>query len=279
MGPRASGKTTYLASLVAISLKERLSGVQIRPSGAAVDKLKDLVVNFIKEKINVPPTPPEEEISYRFDIEFTAVKRVPKNTKLELSIKDYSGERLNDLFKDITKEQLSTNQKKELQNFLDDCFRVDRWLVMLSEWEPGKDKEVYEPIFEKLCNEIDGRQKKNKAIRGLRIAVVMTKCERGEIWTGRLEPEEDLFKVRLPSTYSLLKRRLIPNERLRFFACSSFGVMGDRDPRPNRYINDNDGTPAEYRCVLQDYQRWQPYGVIAPLYWLTTGQELQNECL
>ena len=94
---------------------------------------------------------------------------------------------------------------------------------MLTDWEPGRDIHLYKPAFTKLCQEISEREQINPEIKNLRIAVVMSKCERGEIWPCRLDPDEDLFKVRLPETYSLLTRKL-PRERLQFFACSSFGV-------------------------------------------------------
>lgn len=61
----------------------------------------------------------------------------------------------------------------------------------------------------------------------------MSKCERGEIWPGRIEPEVDIFHQHLPGTTKLLQNRLKNN--VRFFAISTFGVLDKyNDPRPNR---------------------------------------------
>jgi hypothetical protein len=107
----------------------------------------------------------------------------------------------------------------------------------------------------------------------------MSKCERGEIWPGRLDPDEDLFKVRLPNTYRCLtENKNISNKRLRFFACSSFGVRDFQDPRPNRQSFDKD-LPSEFSAVIRDDCEWKPYGLIAPLYWLSTGNVLSEPSL
>ncbi|MCL2934792.1 MAG: hypothetical protein MGG11_21850 [Trichodesmium sp. MAG_R03] len=106
----------------------------------------------------------------------------------------------------------------------------------------------------------------------------MSKCERGEIWPGRLDPDEDLFKVRLPKTYCYLTQtKKISGERLRFFACSSFGVRGSQDPRPNHQTFDNN--PTEFEATLIDDGKWKPYGLIKPLYWLKTGKVLSDSSI
>jgi hypothetical protein len=104
----------------------------------------------------------------------------------------------------------------------------------------------------------------------------MSKCERGEIWGGRLDPEADLFKIRLPKTYRLLKERL--KNKVKFFACSAYGILGKNDPRPNRFYKSG-VHHAEHKAYLRDYDNWNPYGVIEPIYWLDTGEYLHNEFL
>jgi hypothetical protein len=87
--------------------------------------------------------------------------------------------------------------------------------------------------------------------------------------------------MRLPETHKVLTQK-IPRHRLKFFACSSFGIMSDRredfDPRPNRYVPD-DGSPAEYSASIRDPDKWQPFGIISPIYWLATGNTLINQRL
>lgn len=95
------------------------------------------------------------------------------------------------------------------------------------------------------------------------LAIVANKVERGEFWLSRHEPEIDLFENFYPKTTSFL-RGAIPYKNLKFFALSSFGVLGRRDPRPNKVSKSRDGNFIE---VLGDYDRWQPYNLLAPLYW------------
>jgi hypothetical protein len=286
MGPRSSGKTTYLASLLALSQKPQpaLSGITIQAGGEKIDQLEKLIKNFIQDKKKMPPTDKGEEYAYRFELKFpvqkswVSLKR--KNLlgrQLTVLFKDSSGERINELFESMNPrrrfEVTDSNQvnPQEIEDFLANCFRVSRWMIMLTEWQPEQDADFYLPIFKRFCDEIDERQSLH-AVKTLRVAMVMAKCERGEIWPGRLDPKEDLFKVRLPKTYQLLTQRL--PAQLRFFACSAYGVLGERDPRPNRYYEEEEGTSAEYRAILRDFTAWKPYGVIEPLYWLSTGQTL-----
>lgn len=106
----------------------------------------------------------------------------------------------------------------------------------------------------------------------LRLAVAMSKCERGEIWPGRLDPEADLFDVHLPKTKSVLEK--IPPKNLRFYAISTFGVLGRNNPRPNRI--EEWGTDGR-NSVLREANRWQPYNMISPLYWLSTGRSMKHD--
>ncbi len=107
----------------------------------------------------------------------------------------------------------------------------------------------------------------------LRIAVAMSKCERGELWPGRLDPEIDLFDVHLPKTKATLCRK-IPPKNLQFYAISTFGVLRRNDPRPNRV--DELGREG-YLSVLREPSHWRPYGMISPLYWLSKGKRMKYD--
>ncbi|NJM73010.1 MAG: hypothetical protein HC862_24280 [Scytonema sp. RU_4_4] len=191
---------------------------------------------------------------------------------LEIIFKDFAGE----IFEDLSFEHRWT----QAQVYINELFTNLSWMIMLTDWQASHDKLLYKPAFEKLYREISEREQVNKEIKKLRLAVVLSKCERGEIWPCRLEPEEDLFKVRLPETYDFLRSKFPPHtNKLKFFACSSFGVLNaqhnDFDPRPNRYISD-DGSSADSTAFLRDPEKWQPFGLISPIYWLATGKVLND---
>ena len=94
----------------------------------------------------------------------------------------------------------------------------------------------------------------------------MSKCERGEIWPGRIDPETDLFRVYLKKTFKTLKKD-IPKRNLRFFALSTFGVLGRYDPRPNRVDAVGSGGRASTLRKSEE-KSWKPYNLIEPLCWL-----------
>ncbi len=278
MGPRSSGKTTYLAALLSLGMKEDGRN-KIRSGGEKIGKLNDLLTNFIQQNQSVPPTDVNSEYDYTFGVDIKDATRILSASKIILSVKDLSGERLDNIFQSFVdptgvRQEQRQQLKNQTDNFLDDCFKLDRWMFMMTEWQPERDKEFFEPVFRHLCDRIEANSRL-KTVKELRIAVVMAKCERGEIWGSRLDPEADLFKVRLPRTYKLLKDRL--DKKVKFFASSAFGVLGVDDPRPNRFYTDNPGIHAENRSRLRDYEKWTPYGVIEPIYWLATGENLHNE--
>ncbi|MDD1469619.1 hypothetical protein MEO43_31295, partial [Dolichospermum sp. ST_sed5] len=169
----------------------------------------------------------------------------------------------------------------EFQEYVEDWLTAKSWMIMLTDWDASNDTKLYAPALNRLLTELSEQANVNETLSKLRVAVVISKCERGELWPCRLDAEEDLFRVRLKETYNVLKEKLPPS-RLRFFACSSFGVMGDssgqHDPRPNRYIPD-DGSSAEFIAHLRDVDAWKPFGLISPLYWLSTGRVFHDERL
>jgi hypothetical protein len=52
-----------------------------------------------------------------------------------------------------------------------------------------------------------------------------------------------------------------------------FGVLGNKDPRPNR--KEELGKEGRY-SVLRETDNWSPYGMISPLYWLSTGKRMKE---
>lgn len=206
LGPRGVGKTTYLATLAAFPHKELFPGLEITPIGPDAEKLVGMAEDILKKGARLPPT--RELKRYRLEI------KLPSSQKIELVAVDYAGE----IFEDIALAHKWT----EIQAYVENLFRVQGWLVMLTDWQSEQDTRLYKPVLSKLWQELTAHEKNTPEIKLLRIAIVMAKCERGEIWPGRLEPDEDLFKARLPETYQLLKGKF-SFDKLRFFACSSFG--------------------------------------------------------
>ncbi len=274
IGSRSSGKTTYLASLLRLpqEFKRQFPGLTIAPITDESQNLIQSAQNILEKGAKFASTDVGNEPFYSFQIKIPQNKNSPEII-LDLTVKDYAGE--------IFQIAAEPHRWSELKPYLDDWCSAPNWMIMLTDWETQNDQRIYAPAIERLLTEVSDRAAVQPALNNLRVAVVMTKCERGELWPCRLDAEEDLFKVRLKNTYKVLKDNL-PLSRLRFFACSSFGVLSDRprdlDPRPNRYVPD-DGSSAEFNTYLRDITAWKPFGLISPIYWLSTGSVFHDECL
>ncbi|MFW6296747.1 MAG: hypothetical protein ACOC04_06110 [Halothece sp.] len=257
IGPRASGKTTYLAALAYCQDKRqrqaRTKIYNIQPLNEEAKQLTAQSENIIQQGLSFEPNIVGDKIKTPDDLHYYSFMIEVKNTLLskperfQLNAKDYPGE----VFEDITKHK----------DFIDECLMKDvvGCLILFTGWEKGEDSSYYQ-LMSKF---IDAMNNENR-IQDLRLAVAMSKCERGEIWPGRLDPETDLFGVHLPKTLKTLKDKIL-RKNLRFYAMSTFGVLGRNNPRPNRI--DRGGKES----VLRDAAKWRPYNLVEPLYWLSKG--------
>ncbi len=270
VGPQTSGKTTYLSALALLSKSKNPNHELVNVTAQSDDAItleKDGNNQWMNQTPLLPTdleTDPDSLPEYKFLIEVSnSFRRNP--FKITLTAKDYGGE----FFQELRQHP----QPPRLKSYLKDCMNAATgWIVMLPDFSlTNLDAESidseYQDILEKLIREA----KQKDILRYLRLAIVMSKCERGELWPSRWEPERDLFKVRLPETTKYLRKpSVIPKNNVSFFALSSFGVLAHNDPRPNRY------TQRHGSAVLNDRDSWFPHGLINPLYWIATGNKWKN---
>lgn len=268
VGPRSSGKTTYLAALAYWPAQKRTgknsNSFNIQPLNEDAKGLAYKAENIISEGASLAPTEVAGGIDalpyYSFKCEIN--RQFQKRHEINLAVRDYPGE--------IFEELESGAANSMHQEFIDECLMKDvtGCLILLTEWKRGTDK-FYKRVVERFTELMDSHERAND----LRIAVAMSKCERGELWPGRLEPETDLFDVHLPKTKATLQAK-IPEKNLNFFALSTFGVLRRNDPRPNRV--DELGTGGRH-SVLRNASLWRPYGMISPLCWLSNGKRMKAD--
>ncbi|MBE9238855.1 hypothetical protein IQ227_23250 [Anabaena aphanizomenioides LEGE 00250] len=267
IGPQASGKTTYLAALAYQPSKAawRKKNFKVQALNDETKELADNAENIIVEGASLEPTRTyvttiDDLKVYSFLIEIQ--KKWQKPEKINLAVRDYPGE----VFKEL--ESVSADPVHE--EFMNECLSKDTQgcLILLTEWKQGTDK-FYKRVFKRFIDLMD----KQERLQDLRLAVAMSKCERGELWPGRLDPENDLFAIHFPDTLTFLKDN-IPSKNLQFYAISTFGVLHRTDPRPNR--KEELGKQNRY-SVLREPEQWSPYGMISPLYWLSTGKKMKED--
>jgi Double-GTPase 1 len=266
IGPRGSGKTTYLAALAYYPDKGRSGrknkNLKLQPLNDETKTLADKAEDIILEGESLEPTSVEGGIDalpfYSFGLEIKPFLKKPE--LINIAVRDYPGEIFEELADATTASSLH-------QDFINECLEsgVDGCLILLNDWDRGTDK-FTSRVLSKFTQLMDVNGRANN----LRIAVAMSKCERGELWSGRLDPSMDLFQQHLPKTKAVLEQA-IPRQNLQFYAISTFGVLGRTDPRPNREdVIDTGGSHS----VLRFPAKWKPHGIVEPLYWLSKGKKL-----
>jgi hypothetical protein len=265
IGPRASGKTTYLAGLCHYSeYAGSRSKYTVSPIGTESDKLKEKAEDTLLKRLSFDGTgnyvhTVDDLNYYCFKIEVKRGLFQPRSVPIILNVRDYPGE----VFENILYASKTDSIHEE---FINECLMsdVDGCLLLFTEWENSKD-DFYSKLMSRFVKIMD----EHRRLHNYRLAVVMSKCERGEIWPGRIDPETDLFRVYLKKTLNTLKKG-IPKQNLRFFALSTFGVLGPNDPRPNRVDAWGSGGRAS-TLRESEGKSWKPYNLIEPLCWLNNS--------
>ena len=263
IGPRASGKTTYLAGLCYYSeYGGSRSKYIVSPLNDESWELKYQAEETLLKGLSFDATgnyvhTVDDLNYYSFKIEVKRGLFQPRSVQIILNVRDYPGE----VFENILYASKTDSIHEE---FINECLMPDvvGCLLLFTEWESSKD-DFYSKLIRRFLELMD----EHGRIHNYRLAVVMSKCERGEIWPGRMDPETDLFGVYLKKTLNTLKEG-IPKQNLRFFALSTFGVLGDHDPRPNRDDALGSGGRAS---TLRKSACWKPYNLIEPLCWLNNS--------
>ncbi|NEP29463.1 hypothetical protein, partial [Moorena sp. SIO3I6] len=200
IGPRKSGKTTYLAGLAHWSEGKMAFNQKmftVHPLNEDAKYLAEQARNIIMpgaslEGTRLPVGGVSDLPVYSFQIEVK--RKLHKNETINLVVKDAAGE----LFDELESESIKPEHEYLFQEFLSND--VEGCLIFLTGWQ-GNSDEYYAHKLRVFTKKLDFYER----TKDLRIAVAITKCERGELWPGRLDPEVDLFDVHLPQTKLLLQ--------------------------------------------------------------------------
>jgi hypothetical protein len=266
IGDRASGKTTYLASLAYWPNANPESPVKsITPIGEEAEGLIDKAREILEQGLQLEPTGLNADINevtdYSLSINlkdrFSWLEGSKKSVQLNISCKDYAGEFFSDL--------IYKNGDPMLENYLEDCCLATGLLMLVDGTSHRKDKEFAMGI-EKLLMEID---RSDMEMQRRRIALVLSKCEQSELWVNRHRPRK--VAARFPKLSAQLETwSKFGGGKVEYFTSSAFGIVGQQYPEPNskRLIRSRHGTMS----VIKNSKLWRPFGLVSPIYWLCTGK-------
>jgi hypothetical protein len=273
IGDKGSGKTAYMAALARWPNASKDSPVQtVVPNNEAGEDLIRAAKNLLEqglelEETKLNPTPEEIKdyaigivLQKKFSWLNSGFSSNSQTVELNISCKDYSGEFFTDL--------LSSKNNPVLEDYLENCHNAQGLALLIDGTSHRKDQE-YADALSKLFTGLARFNLDNYQSR--RIACVITKAEQSELIVNRNRPSDFLHSHRFPKVYNKLQEWQKTKEgKVSFFVASAFGTVGPMGMEGNCRIltRKQGGTQA----VIKHPKQWRPFGLIAPLYWLCTGE-------
>lgn len=254
VGPRASGKTTYLAALSTWS-ETGFSRPIVSVSNSSLGMLS---LPVLQEGYTLSPTCGIESIYLPIEVDPN-----PKNLSLE-SIRKPNIELLLDY----------SDSPGEIYNFLVEKVEEFSWLEDFRKIMKSTSQVLFLVAAGDCSKEDDRRHsmflyelQRRIRISGKRIAVTFSKADRTNLWNAKYDAENHA-RNNFPRMYSTLQKLSdVEGCSIEFFACSAFGMKGI-PPKAN--VNtDKEG----YSGGIADPFVWQPFGLAGPIYWLATGRK------
>jgi len=273
IGPQASGKTTYMAAL-AYWPNAKPSSSPIQNIEAAdlnnTQKLIEMAEDILLDSKPLPPTRrTDEQLFYNVTIDLKASfplnpieAVIGRDVRMSISAKDYAGE----LFQLLRNDPNAS----DVQSYLDDCQEAAGLMIMIDATSSRNMDKAYSKSLQQLKTELDMRfQQRGGNKSKYRVALVFSKAEQPRILTYHQKNEVSNFlKDKFPDTQRVLQAwRKNWKCKMAVFFCSAFGTIQDNKANTKKDSRDEHGTHS----VLARPEFWQPFGLVAPLYWLYTG--------
>ncbi|MDJ1185289.1 hypothetical protein [Roseofilum casamattae] len=277
VGPRASGKTVYLAALADwhnLGNESPVNSVEAINQAARrlIDYSRDILANGRQlgpthafDPHNIPHY--ELYIELIFNSYFWPVHSIfRRRIKFSVSFQDYSGE----IFHEMARKNETNNYV--INNFLDVCALSSKFMIIIDPLIIDDENDLeYALAIKNYFQELENRFiRGDRSLSESRAAVVLSKCDQLEVWKHRKNIMA-FFKNKFPRSYKVLQQINAKEQcSIAYFSCSAFGMIG-KPPQPNAI-----SLRGGYAFVLKDSSSWQPFGLVAPIYWLCTGRRIRD---
>lgn len=276
VGPRSAGKTTFMAALARWPNANPDSPIQsVEPFDDQTSKLIGMAQDILENGLPIagslyadtPDQLPRYTILVQLKPTFLThpiIRLRGGNVKFQVSCREYPGE----LFKDLRNDGTSKNA---LSTYLEDCADASGLLLLID--GTAKEDSIYSQALTKLQGELNWRLTgKNISLSSYRIAVAFSKSEQAQVWIHRHNIQR-FINLRFPQTQATLQKWSRDwGCAVNYFFCSAFGMKGSYpNSNPNVRVEtiDRQGTYG----VIDKTQYWRPFGLVAPIYWLHTGED------
>ncbi|YAF98605.1 MAG: SAV_2336 N-terminal domain-related protein [Nodularia sp. CChRGM 3473] len=266
LGPRGAGKTTFMSALASWSnAKSDNPILSVSSFGGDSANLINVAKDILEQGWSSVPTSRNEDVDnlpiYRLLIELKSTFLITKNVRLKISYRDYSG----DIFQDLRGGASSF----DLTTYLDD-YANSSGLLLLLDSSSIEDRQ-YSQALARLQTELADRLLyRDISLRSYRIAIVFNKAELNQVWIHRHQIDK-FVNLKFPKTKATVQEWSKSwGCAINYFFCSAFGMKGN-PPQPNfkKQFRDDGGTYG----VIANPSVWRPFGLVAPIYWLSTGKD------
>lgn len=271
IGPRSSGKTVYLASLARWPNANPSSPIQsVIPVNDNGEKLIEQAKNLLEQGEQLSASTVAQgvkdyniliKLKEQFSWNNALNRNTPQIVGLNVYCKDYPGE----FFQDIVFQ----SGTELLQEYLQDCSQAEGILLLIDGTGHRQDQEFANGL-QRFLVELD-RIENSNGLTQRRIALVVTKCEQPELWVNRYQPKKIVHARFREVIRHLDEWDSAAPGNVEYFTASAFGMVGNRYPKPNMKLLKR-GKEGITAAVLKYPDRWQPFGLVAPIYWLCTGK-------
>jgi len=230
------------------------------------DQLIEKAQNVLEQGEQLQPTKLNANVTEIKDYGISIVLKNQFNRRnnsslvtINVNCKDYAGEFFGDL--------IYKQNDQILEDYLEDCLQASGLLLLVDGLSYTNDQN-YAMGLDKFLTQLDRSQ---IGTTKRRIAFVMTKCEQSELWIN-LDQPQITAQQRFPQMINKLKAwEQMGSGNMDCFMTSAFGMLGNARPEPNmtKIRRDRDGLQES---VIKKPKQWKPFGLVAPIYWLCTGQ-------
>jgi hypothetical protein len=267
IGPRRCGKTTYLGAILACPNRSSI----IKNITAIGQESKDFetdAINLLADGGAFARTPDPSGIAQLKEVKFAVTIKPSEHQPLvtmTIFSRDYPGQILDDF-------ELMDESKRQM--YMADCEESQGILLLLEATRHKKDFDyaiaIKRFVEELIATKADGWQG--------RIAFGLTKCENLQIYAERKEKKsQGLIEKYFPKTLRALNMACYNKKiEIGYFSMSAFGMRGIMLEENVIFRPDPIDPTINVACVKYP-KIWKPFGLFAPLYWLSTGKRFPDQ--